>query len=322
MWIPAGHDKGRRLALAGSLVLLLVGPTARAADRQAEIRLGAQLFYDVRLSADNDLSCASCHRPELAFTDGLAQAKGKSGKRLRRNTPTLLHVADQTSFFWDGRARSLENQVLHPIQSAEEMGSDLDHLVAEIAAIAGYQEQFQAIYRGGATAERIARAVAAFERTLVSRGAPFDRYLTGEPEALSESARRGVKLFQGPARCAHCHKGLNFTNSDFHNLGVPEIPGQPPDLGRFEVTGDPKDRGAFKTPTLRNVALTAPYMHNGVFQTLAQVMEFYNQGGNRNANLDILMEPLNLDQQEISDLVAFLESLTGRLPVIQPPALP
>jgi cytochrome c peroxidase len=268
------------------------------------------------------MSCASCHRPELAYTDGLPLARGAGGKPLARNTPTLLHVGDQTAFFWDGRVRTLEEQALHPIQNADEMNHPTEELANTLNAIPGYRHEFQAVYRRPVTPELIGRALAAFERTIVARAAPLDRYLGGERRALSPAAQRGMDLFQDRARCAFCHKGLSFTDSDFHNIGTPPRPGMLADPGRFAVTRLDADRGKFKTPTLRNVAMTAPYMHNGVFATLEDVVEFYNRGGGRNAQLDDLMQPLHLKPAEMRDLVEFLKSLTGTVRALPPLTLP
>jgi cytochrome c peroxidase len=291
----------------------LPDPTILAIDRQALIQLGAQLFFDPRLSGNNKISCATCHKPGLAFTDGLPLAKGYNGKILRRNTPTLLYVVDLTFFFWDGKMTSLEQQALQPIQHPDEMNQNLDALLVKLNRIPGYVSQFQKIYGTPVTVRGIAEALSAFQRTLVAKGALFDKYAMGQTDAISPSAQRGLNLFQDKARCAFCHKGFNFTDSDFHNLGVPSVLGQPEDLGRFEVTGRPEDRGAFKTPTLRNVDQTAPYMHNGVFKTLGEVVEFYNKGGGRNPNLDIQMKPLNLTEREKNDLLEFLKTLTGKV---------
>jgi len=295
---------------------------AQAMDREAQILLGTLLFFDPRLSRDNQMSCATCHKPELAFTDGLPLAKGYNGKTLKRNTPALLHLTDHSSFFWDGRSSSLEQQDLEPIQNPDEMNQNLDALVAKLNQIPGYVSQFQKLYGTPVTVKGITQALAAFERTLISKDAPFDRFLAGQKTAISPAAQRGINLFQDKARCAFCHKGFNFTDSDFHNIGVPSLPGQKEDVGRYAVTRRAEDREAFRTPTLRNATQTAPYMHNGIFKTLGEVVEFYNKGGGKNPNLDIQMKPLGLTAQEKKDLVEFLKTLTGSLPKIVVPSLP
>ena len=303
-------------------------------DYEAELQLGHQLFFDPRLSGNNKMSCATCHKPELAFTDGLPLARGRDGLILKRHTPTLLHLADQSFFFWDGRVTTLHEQVLFPIRDPFEMNQDLDELVDELNRVPGYVEQFKKTYGTSITLQGISQAIAAFERTFITRSSPFDEHLFGNKTALSPSAQRGLELFQGKASCAFCHQGFNFTDSGFHNIGVPPHPDQkgklrgkskiPPDqdVGRYAVTGRPEDRGAFKTPTLRNIAQTAPYMHNGTFKTLEEVMEFYDKGGGRNANLDMQMKPLGLTKREKKDLIEFMKALTGQLPDIKKPLLP
>jgi len=302
---------------------------SRALDRQAQILLGTQLFFDPRLSKDDTMSCATCHDPALWFTDGKPLAVGNHGTTLSRHTPTLMDVAGNTVFFWDGRAPTLEKQILMVLENPGEMNMDLNRLAEKLNGVPGYAEQFQDIYGTPVTIRGLTRAIAAFEKTLVSRNAPFDRYLAGRKEAMSGPAIRGMELFQEKARCAFCHKGFTFTDSEFHNLGVPsrqsaggKRPAIDNDVGRFSVTGRTEDRGAFKTPTLRNVAETAPYMHNGVFATLEEVVEFYDAGGGNDPNLDTLMKPLQLTAVEKDDLVEFLKSLTGETDPLTPPPLP
>jgi cytochrome c peroxidase len=296
--------------------------SAHAVDPDALITLGRQLFSDPRLSKDGQMSCSTCHRPDRAWTDGQQRARGAGGKVLRRNTPTLLHVNALQFFFWDGRSTSLEQQAVEPIRHTDEMAQSLELLEKELSRIPGYVAQFQEVFGTSVTLEGVVQAIAAYERTLVSRNAPFDLYLSGSNHAITESAKRGMELFQDRARCAFCHKGFNFTDSEFHNIGVPTPPGFPQDDGRYEITRRPQDRGAFKTPTLRNVTQTGPYMHNGVFTTLEEVVEFYNAGGGRNPNLDLLIKPLRLAVREKADLVEFLKSLTGTVPDTTPPILP
>jgi cytochrome c peroxidase len=285
----------------------------------AKIALGLRLFFDPRLSGNNQTSCASCHIPDLAFTDGRPVAIGGNGRALQRNTPTLIQSANNTSQFWDGRVRTLEEQVLEPVRHPDEMNQNLDHLIAELERDPDYGKRFQDAFGTSITVQGISAAIAAFERTLLSRNSPFDRYLTGERTAISAEARRGMNLFQMKGQCGSCHKGLDFTDHAFHNLGVSEPNPRQPDLGRYLVTKNDDDRGAFKTPTLRNIAQTAPYMHNGTLKTLVEVVSFYNKGGGKNPRLDPAMTPLGLTQQEQKDLVAFLITLTGKLPAVTPP---
>lgn len=285
----------------------------------AKASLGKQLFFDARLSGENNMSCATCHLPKKAWGDGLAKAKGRGGKRLDRNTPTLLNVAFAKSLFWDGRAESLEAQALVPIQSPDEMNQNLDELVRELETVPGYQRQFRDVFGGPATAERTAMAIAAFERTLVSRNSPLDRYLAGDKHALSKKARDGLEVFRD-AGCIRCHNGPLLSDGKFYRLGV-----EHKDLGRAEITGQPQDRGEFRTPALRDIARTGPYMHDGSKKTLFDVAEFYfRTAPTRTPDgrpLDI--EPLlGQSYSDIDVLVAFLESLTGEPPSIEPPELP
>lgn len=285
-----------------------------------KVALGKQLFFDPRLSGDNSMSCATCHAPDNAFADGLPQAKGHGDKTLARNTPTLVNVGFQSRLMWDGRVNSLEEQALLPIQSPEEMNQNLDELERELNAVPAYTEQFKRVFGSVATREAIAKALAAFERTLVMKPSGYDRYLQGDRDALSPAAERGRELFFGEAGCTRCHKGPLLSDGDFYRLGVSFSDG-----GRGEVTGKSEDKGKFKTPPLRNVTCTAPYMHDGSLKTLEDVVTFYYRSAPTSAAdghpLDI--EPLlGRSYSEIADLVAFLESLTGEVPAIDAPKLP
>ena len=293
----------------------------------AKVALGAALFFDPRLSADGTVSCASCHDPARAFTDGRPVAVGIGGKAGTRNTPTILNRAlragRETPLFFDGRAATLEAQVLVPLAHPLEMASPPDRAAAAIAAVPGYAPLFAAAFGDPAVdAVRIARAIAAFERTLVSGDSALDRFqIGGAWDALSPAALEGRALFLGKAGCVECHGGYNLTDERFHNLGV-GMDAPSPDLGRFLVTGKEEDRGAFKTPTLRDVARTAPYMHDGSLPTLAEVVDFYDRGGTPNRWLDPDMAPLGLTVPERAALVAFLEALDGATPVVVRPDLP
>jgi cytochrome c peroxidase len=287
----------------------------------AKVSLGAQLFFDPRLSRDDTISCATCHAPQWAWANHNPVDVGIEGRTGTRNSGTILDAAYMEFQFWDGRARTLEEQALGPIHNPVEMGETLERVVRKLNAIPGYREQFQAVFGGDATEDRIAKAIAAFERTVLSGPSPYDRYAAGDRSALPAEAVRGLRVFNGKARCRTCHGGPMFSDQGFHNVGI-GMDSPDPDIGREAVTGDPRDRGRFKTPTLRNVALTWPYMHDGSLRTLADVVAFYNRGGVPNPNLDIFVMPLELTADQERDLVAFLEALTGTLPVIERPAQP
>lgn len=284
-----------------------------------KIALGKQLFFDPRLSGDNTMSCATCHLPEKALADGLPTAKGHGGKSLTRNTPTLLNIGFYERFFWDGRVKTLEEQALGPITAAEEMNQDLTELERELNAIPGYVEQFEKVFRTQVTRDGIAKALAAFERTLVTDPSPVDRFLTGDKSALSAEAKQGMDLFLGDAGCVRCHQGPLLSDGKFYRLGIGVG-----DEGLGGITKDGKDRGKFRTPSLRNIAQTAPYMHDGSKKSLYDVVEFYYRGvpaGSSDSPVDV--EPL-LGQSfsEIPALVAFLEALSGEVPQVEPPKLP
>jgi len=281
-----------------------------------KIALGKELFFDPRLSRTDQVACASCHDPARGFSNGERVATGVAGKLGTRSVPSLINVAYNRFQFWDGRASTLEEQALVPIQDPREMDMRLDALVQKLNGIAEYRRQFQAVFGGEATAQRLGQALAAYERTIVSGDTPFDRYLKGEKQALSRAAVRGMQLFYGQARCVLCHKGPNFTDDDFHNIGI--VGDRPQDLGRRGVTGKQADQGKFKTPTLREVARTAPYMHNGRFKTLSEVVQHYNFGGvtdEANDYRDEQLRVLYLSEEQAKDLVAFLtEGLTAPRP--------
>jgi len=286
----------------------------------AKVALGSQLFFDPRLSRDNTISCATCHDPQLAWANHNAVDVGIEGRSGTRNSGTILDAAYMDFQFWDGRARTLEEQALGPIHNPVEMGETLENVVRKLNAIDGYRTRFRAVFGGDVSADGIAKAIAAFERTVLSGPSPYDRYRAGDRSAMPEAAARGMRLFNGKARCRMCHGGPMFSDQGFHNLGVGMDRPQP-DIGREAVTKVARDRGRFKTPGLRNVALTWPYMHDGSVRTLIDVVEFYNRGGVRNPTLDIFVMPLDLTDGESKDLVAFLEALTGSLPKIDRPVL-
>jgi len=281
--------------------------------------LGKVLFFDPRLSGSGWISCATCHNPALGWSDGLPTAIGHGMTVLGRATPTILNTAYQRFQFWDGRARTLEEQALGPIEAEVEMAGNVEDAVEKLKKIPQYVELFEKAYPGeGISGATLAKALASFERTVVSSEAPFDRWQQGDNNAVSESAKRGFALFKGKANCTACHQGFNFTDDGFHNLGLKGNQ----DAGRFAKVPVNVLKGAFKTPTLRDVALTAPYMHNGMYATLEEVVEHYNRGGDVKENLDPNMKPLNLTAQEISDVVEFLRTLTGDPVEVTVPRLP
>jgi len=285
-----------------------------------KVALGKQLFFDPRLSGDNRMSCATCHLPDKAFGDGLARAKGHGDKSLARNTPSLLNVGFYERFDWDGRAKSLEEQALGPIQSPDEMNQGLTELEGELNAVPGYVEQFQKNFQTKVTRDGIAKSIAAFQRTLVTKPSPFDRYLAGDKSALSAEAKQGMELFEGNAGCVRCHQGPLLSDSQLYRLGL-----NSQDEGLGALTKKKEDKGKFRTPALRNVAQTGPYMHDGSKKTLADVVEFYYRGvpSTTSDRLPLDVSPLlGQSYSEIPAIVAFLESLSGEVPKVEPPQLP
>lgn len=315
----------------------------------AKVELGRKLFFDERLSADGKVACATCHKPELAFADGKAVAEGIAGRRGPRNSPTLLNVIYNPGHFWDGRSDTLEEQAIQPLINPLEMG-DQTHaaIVARLQQLPEYTREFQQVFHKPVSIALVGHALAAYERTLLSGAAPLDRYLAGETEAISDAAKRGFTLFRGKARCSRCHsfneRNPFFSNFDYVNTGVAanhpnfakmerqifdavENPAEVKrlvdkfgkedggaELGRIALTYHILDLGAYRTPTLRNVGLTAPYFHDGSAATLADVVRFYNAGGKDNLNREWDLHPLGLTEEEQADLVEFLKSLTGKPP--------
>jgi cytochrome c peroxidase len=278
----------------------------------AAVALGRSLFFEPRLSRDGSLSCAGCHQPERAFTDGRPVARGVYGSAGRRNVPTLVNRAYGTSHFLDGRARTLAELVLEPISNPAEMALPVDSAVARLAADPEYRRAFAEAFGEEVSAAPLARALAAFVASIYSGDAPVDRYMAGDTLALTTEARLGRRLFRGRAGCAACHTGPNHTDERFHNTGVGWLAGEAPaDSGRFHVTGEAADIGAFRTPTLREVARTGPYMHDGSLATLDEVVAFYDAGGRPNPHLAREIRRLALSPAERRALVAYLEALTG-----------
>jgi len=288
-------------------------PPLRPLPRKVEdadlIELGRKLFFDKRLSRDNSISCATCHDPAKGFADGRKLAKGIQGRLGDRHTPSLINVGRRRPLFWDGRTASLEEQAPQPIKNPREMDMPLDRLERRLGGLPEYRDSFRRVFGGAATRQRVARALAAFQRTIESRDTPFDRYLGGDRGALSAKARRGMELFFGQARCAACHQGAELTDNQFHNVGT--VGANDEDHGRRRVTGRQQDHGGFLTPQLREVGRTAPYMHNGRLSSLKEVVEHYNFGGvtdQPNEYRDEKLEVLYLSEEDVEALVAFLKN--------------
>ncbi|MGD8851334.1 MAG: cytochrome c peroxidase [Gammaproteobacteria bacterium] len=302
----------------------------------AKVALGKRLFSDNRLSADSSVSCQTCHLPDHGFAVPQPLGPAYPSQRERRNSPALVNVAYNSPLIWDGRAPNLDKQALGPVKNVLHMNNNVDLLVEQLKASEDYRGAFRGAYGDSdITGERIAAALASFERTLVFDDSPLDRYMAGDRTALDAVQTRGLELFFGKARCIQCHLGPNLTDNLFHNLGVPDqaVANDPQrlaairfdakrmglegwatlehDPGREAVTKDPADRGKFRTMGLRNIESSAPYMHNGALATLEDVVAFYNRGGGDRPNKSPLIEPLGLTDDESRDLVAFLRALTG-----------
>lgn len=277
-----------------------------------KIELGRLLFFDKRLSKTNTVACANCHMPGLAFTDGQAVSMGINRLQGGRSAPTAINRVYSKVQFWDGRAQTLEEQSTGPFINPVEHGFlDYDEMTSKMKKVSGYRQLFQEVFHDEITEKNIGKAIASFQRTLISGNSPADRFdFGGEEQALNDAAKRGLELFRGKARCTRCHSGFNFTDEKFHNLGI-GWDTNTVDLGRYMVTKNPEDIGAFKTPTLREISRTAPYMHDGRFGSLEEVVAFYNQGGIQNPHQDNTIIPLELTEVEQQDVVSFLRSLNG-----------
>lgn len=279
-------------------------------DTPAKVELGKRLFSETKLSGDGTVSCATCHDAEKNFATHDAKAVGIRQQVGRRNSPSLLNRAFGKVQFWDGRAATLEEQALAPIADPLEMGHSVDKAVAALAGDAAYKERFKTAFGSDEiSAARLAEALAAFQRSLVLGNSPVDAFVDGDTGKLNEDAKHGLWLFESRGGCWKCHSGKNYSDESFHNTGV-SWGAEPLDLGRYEVTKKPADKGKFKTPSLRGVARTAPYMHDGSLKTLEEVVAFYSRGGNKNPNVDSALKPLNLSESEQKDLVAFLKALS------------
>jgi cytochrome c peroxidase len=281
--------------------------------------LGKALFFEPRLSGAENINCATCHNPSFGWEGASKTAIGAQSTRLARQAPTVLNTAWIHPFFWDGRAETAEEQAVGPIQADVEMNMPMDLLVDRLKGIPGYQSWFEKIFPNeGVRSETVAKAIATFERTVVASYAPFDAWIDGDEAAISESAKRGFQLFVGKAECSKCHTGWNFSDNKFHDIGTTST-----DIGRGKIDkADSLAMYAFKTPSLRDTAQRAPYMHNGEWATLEDVMRHYVTGGVDRPSRSPLMKPVNISDAEIADIIAFLKSLTGSKQVVTLPILP
>ncbi len=290
---------------------------------KGKLELGKMLYFDPRLSGSNWISCATCHNPALGWSDGLPRTIGDGQVELGRHSPTIINSGYFEVQMWDGRAKDLEEQALGPIQAKVEMNQDMGELITELKAIPGYVERFKKVYGdSGVTPKNIAKSIAAFERTVVSKNAPYDKYWAGDKKAMSISAVKGMNLFFGKAKCSICHNGPAFTDSNFHNIGVKQQGPLKEDLGRYNISKEDFDKGAFKTPGLRHVSRTAPFMHDGSEATLEDVIDFYDRGGDVKENLSPFITPLGLTDAEKKDLVEFMKALEGDPIIVSLPVLP
>ncbi len=320
---PKVRPRGTPLQITAPLGLPTVPIPQDNPPTMESVALGRRLYYDTQLSADRTVSCATCHDPAKGFADGNRVSTGVAGKTGVRNSPTVLNAAYYTMQFWDGRAKDLEKQTEGPVENPVEMAHSLTGVERRLEADASYRADFERAFGPGPiTYEMVEMAIAAFERTLLSGDSPFDRWYYGHDQnAVSESVKRGFEVFRDAKKgnCAVCHeigeRYALFTDNKFHNIGVGVKDEELTDQGRFQVTNKDADRGAFKTPSLRNVAITAPYMHDGSQKTLKEVVDFYIGGTNSNPHLDKEIHTLDhLTGEERKDLEEFLKSLKGTIP--------
>lgn len=274
------------------------------------IQLGKKLYFDTRLSKDNMISCATCHNPAMGWSDAGPTSIGINGQKGGRRSPPVSNSAYSALQFWDGRAPSLEEQAKGPIANPIEMGNTHEVMLQTVKNITGYAKEFEMIYGTSMISiDMVAQSIAAFERTVVTTDSPFDRYVRGVEQALTKQEKKGLEIFNGKGHCTACHWGGYFSDGRFHNLGVMEADPSKPDVGRYAITKDTADLGAFKTPTIRDVGLRAPYMHNGSEKTLEDVVELYNKGGRtKDCNLSPLIVPLGLSKAEKKALVQFMKT--------------
>ncbi len=302
---------------------------------EAKEELGKQLFFDPRLSRSEQVACASCHDPDLNWADGRRHAFGHNRRQGERNTPSVGNSAWSEHFFWDGRAATLEQQARASLTNPVEMNSDPAAMADRIQALGGYRKQFEAVFSDPeVTPGRIVKAISTYVRTITSRSSDFDDFMRGDRDAMNRNEIKGLHLFRTRAGCMNCHHGKTFSDNDFHNIGLHYFGRKHEDLGRYRVTGDPEDVGAFKTPGLRDVVHTGPWMHNGIFPTLRGILNMYNHGGARPEprpafeddplfpETSDLLEPLELTDPELRQIEAFLHSISRRARHIDAAALP
>ena len=310
--VTAKAQARRAAAAPGGLDLYVpIPPGARVGPDV--VALGRRLFFDADLSRDSTLACASCHQPERGFADSRKVSVGVFGRTGTRNVPAILNLTWGKTFFWDGRTATLEQQVLQPLVARNEMDVTVDDVVQRLRQNVDYRRLFDRTLGEDVTRDGLARALAAYVRSIRAGGSRFDRFADGDRDALNALERRGLNLFQGRARCTRCHLGALLTDLAFHNTGVAWRSGEPADSGRALVTGQAVDVGAFKTPTLRHVSRTAPYMRDGSLATLEEVVDFYDEGGHANPYLDQRLRPLGLTDRDKAALLAFLRSLEGHI---------
>jgi len=347
--ILSGETKSAGSAKAKELAPLPPVPIPADNPQTPEkIELGRMLYFDPRLAGDSSISCAKCHAPEKGFSNGVQMSDAYPGTKHWRHVPTVLNAAYAAHLFWDGRANSLEEQCIGPIAAPIEMNQNYTHLVEKLNNIPYYRQSFKKVFNSDVTMENLAKAIAAFERTIVSKPGPLDRYLQGDKSALTQAQVRGMAIFSGKANCIACHYGPLLSDGEFHAIGVPEIAalktesdriatrhffaadhkypnprGVSYDYGRELITQSATDRGKFVTPSLRELVHTAPYMHNGAFETLDDVIDFFEKGGGDLPGKDPLLKPFKLTAEERDDLIAFLEALSSpQTPKVEKPELP
>jgi cytochrome c peroxidase len=292
---------------------------------EARVELGKMLFFDPRLARDGNMSCATCHSPLLGWSDGLSTAKGAKSMVLGRATPTVVNTAYNSIQMWDGRKATLEDQAMGPMQADVEMNADIGGVFSWLNGNEGYRHAFAKAYPGEAIdAKSFSKAIASFERTVVSNDSAFDRWLKGNHDAMTPQQVRGFRLFQdeNKGNCAACHQAPNFTDNGFHNIGLASYGKESPDMGRYTIRPVKSMKGAFKTPTLRDIELTAPYFHDGSAKTLMDAVEHYAKGGEVKSDLSPNIKQLNLTREEKEDIVAFMKALTSPQKQVTLPHLP
>lgn len=289
-----------------------------------KIELGKLLYFETRMSKDGKVSCATCHEPQAGWAEHRPTSKGIHEQVGDRNAPTVINAAYMTSMFWDGRMTTLEEQALGPIENPIEMGMTMEVVTANLEKIPEYKERFQKVFGTGVTKEGVAKAIAAFERTVVSGNSPYDKAEAGDKSAMSEAAQRGKAIFMDKGQCSTCHTPPTFSNGRFYNAGVGSDKAAP-DVGRKKVTNSDADMGKFRVPHLRNIADTAPYFHDGSAATLEESVNLMAAGGKDNPNLSGMLKAVRdakLTDAEKKDVVEFLKALSGEFPKTEPPKLP